>query len=105
MPAGMARHSARSRPAPASWKVAGSRSSTSVMAGSPWRKDSPKSPRNAPFRKRRYCTATGSSKPMALQAGDVLGGRIGRKEERGRIAREMQDEEDHDGDAEENEDG
>jgi len=39
------------------------------------------------------------------EAGDVLGGRIGREEERGRIAREMQDEKDHDGDAEENENG
>ncbi len=65
MPAGMARASAISSPAPASSKVAGSRSTTRPIAGSPCRIDSPKSPRTAPLRKRTYCTATGSSKPMS----------------------------------------
>src|SRR5215471_12809402 len=67
MPAGTARQRARRSPAPASWKVAGSRSRTKPMAGSPWRSDSPKLPWIAPVRKRPYWTIHGSSKPMAVR--------------------------------------
>src|SRR5215470_17298572 len=67
MPAGTARQRARRSPAPASWKVAGNRSRTKPMAGSPWRSDSPKLPWIAPVRKRPYWTIHGSSKPMALR--------------------------------------
>src|SRR5215475_11127996 len=68
MPAGMARASAIRSPAPASWNVAGRRSATSVIAGSPWRSDSPKFPCTAPRRKRRYWTVTGSLKPRAARS-------------------------------------
>src|SRR5215510_11318491 len=67
MPAGTARQRARRSPAPASWKVAGNRSRTKPMAGSPWRSDSPKLPWIAPVRKRPYWTIHGSSKPIALR--------------------------------------
>jgi hypothetical protein len=69
-----------------------------------WRSERPKSPWTARHRKSPYCSGSGRSKPRG-RAQDlvVLLGALGPHVERGRIAREVDDDEHDRGDPEEHE--
>ena len=104
MPAGIARQSASASAAPDSSNVAGIRSITRSKAGSPCRIDWPKSPRSAPARNRPYCTKKGSLKPIALRNfATSSSARVGRQQHERGIAREKQDAEHDERDAEQHE--
>src|SRR5439155_1479505 len=68
MPAGTATTRARPSPAAVSCSVAGSVWTIRVRAGSWCLKDSPKSPRTALPRNRRYCSQSGSSRPSSARS-------------------------------------
>src|SRR5438445_13298724 len=68
MPAGTATTRARPSPAAVSCSVAGSVWTIKVRAGSWCLKDSPKSPRTALPRNRRYCSQSGSSRPSSARS-------------------------------------
>jgi hypothetical protein len=66
-PRGTASAMARSMAVTVSWKVAGRRAAISGSEGWPWRSEMPKSPWTARFRKRQYCTNSGSSNPHSAR--------------------------------------